>query len=117
MVTGGLRAAAYASTLAAPMMVAAGRGLIVNITWVLDRPYGVACVAVSPGFVGDPGVLTTSGGVHTTPALARECGFARRRVAGHRPWPRGADPRRGRGPSVRHLRAAHCHVTPRRDAS
>lgn len=130
MVTGGLRAAAYASTLAAPMMVTAGRGLIVNVTWVLDRPhghafyevvknatnklteqmaddlrpYGVACVAVSPGFMrlermslspeeeamtesaelpgravaalmGDPGVLAKSGGVYTTPALAREYGF------------------------------------------
>ena len=130
MAVGGLRAAAYASTLAAPVMVAAGRGLIVNITWVLDRPHGhafyevvknatnklteqmaddlrphgVACVAVSPGFmrlermslgpeeaamtesaelpgraiaalVGDPDVLAKSGGVHTTPALAREYGF------------------------------------------
>ena len=77
MFDGGLRAAAFASSLAAPAMVAAGRGLIVNITWVLDRPhghafyevvknatnkltaqmaedlrsYGVACVAVSPGFM------------------------------------------------------------------
>jgi NAD(P)-dependent dehydrogenase (short-subunit alcohol dehydrogenase family) len=77
MFTGGLRAAAYASCLAAPMMIQAGRGLIVNITWVLDRPHGhafyevvkngtnklteqmaddlrphgVSCVAVSPGFM------------------------------------------------------------------
>jgi NAD(P)-dependent dehydrogenase (short-subunit alcohol dehydrogenase family) len=77
MFAGGLRAAAFASTLAAPMMIAAGSGLIVNITWVLDRPHGhafyevvknatnklteqladdlrphdVACVAVSPGFM------------------------------------------------------------------
>lgn len=77
MFTGGLRAAAYASRLAAPTMIEAGRGLIVNITWVLDRPHGhayyevvknatnklteqladdlrphvVACVAVSPGFM------------------------------------------------------------------
>jgi hypothetical protein len=74
---GGLRAAASASRLAAPLMVARRRGLIVNITWVLDRPhdhafyevvknatnklteqmaedlrpYGIACVAVSPGFM------------------------------------------------------------------
>jgi NAD(P)-dependent dehydrogenase (short-subunit alcohol dehydrogenase family) len=77
MFNGGLRAAAYASRLAAPGMVEAGRGLIVNITWVLDRPHGhafyevvkngtnklteqmaddlrphgVVCVAVSPGFM------------------------------------------------------------------
>jgi NAD(P)-dependent dehydrogenase (short-subunit alcohol dehydrogenase family) len=77
MFAGGLRAAAYASRLAATMMTEAGRGLIVNITWVLDRPhghafyevvknatnklteqmaddlrpYGGACVAVSPGFM------------------------------------------------------------------
>ncbi len=77
MFTGGLRAAAFAATLAAPMMIEAGRGLIVNITWVLDRPHGhafyevvkngtdklteqmaddlrphgVSCVAVSPGFM------------------------------------------------------------------
>jgi NAD(P)-dependent dehydrogenase (short-subunit alcohol dehydrogenase family) len=41
MFRGGLRATAFASTLAAPMMIEAGRGLIVNITWVLDRPHGV----------------------------------------------------------------------------
>jgi NAD(P)-dependent dehydrogenase (short-subunit alcohol dehydrogenase family) len=130
MFTGGLRAAAYASTLAAPMMIQAGRGLIVNITWVLDRPHGhayyevvknatnklteqmaddlrphgVACVAVSPGFMrlermnlsaeeaamaesaefpgraiaalaADDSVLEKSGKVFTTPALAREYGF------------------------------------------
>jgi NAD(P)-dependent dehydrogenase (short-subunit alcohol dehydrogenase family) len=130
MFSGGLRAAAYASSLAAPMMVRDGRGLIVNVTWVLDRPHGhafyevvknatnklteqaaedlrphgVACVAVSPGFMRlermalspeeeamtesaelpgraivalltDPGVLTKSGGVFTTPALARQYGF------------------------------------------
>jgi NAD(P)-dependent dehydrogenase (short-subunit alcohol dehydrogenase family) len=77
MFTGGLRATAFASRLAAPMMIGAGRGLIVNITWVLDRPHGhafyevvknatnklteqladdlrphsVACVAVSPGWM------------------------------------------------------------------
>jgi NAD(P)-dependent dehydrogenase (short-subunit alcohol dehydrogenase family) len=77
MFTGGLRATACASRLAAPMMIEAGQGLIVNITWVLDRPHGhafyevvknatnklteqmaddlrphaVACVAVSPGFM------------------------------------------------------------------
>ncbi|MBV9280416.1 MAG: SDR family NAD(P)-dependent oxidoreductase, partial [Chloroflexi bacterium] len=77
MVQGGLRATAFASVLAAPLMVAAGRGLIVNTTWVLDRPhghafyetvktatnklteqmaddlrpYGVACIAVSPGWM------------------------------------------------------------------
>jgi NAD(P)-dependent dehydrogenase (short-subunit alcohol dehydrogenase family) len=130
MFTGGLRATAFASRLAAPAMVEAGKGLIVNITWVLDRPHGhafyevvknatnklteqmaddlrphgVACVAVSPGwmrlermnltpeqaaktesaeFVGravaalaaDAGVLEKSGGVFTTPELAREYGF------------------------------------------
>ena len=130
MFTGGLRATAYASRLAAPMMIEAGRGLIVNITWVLDRPhghafyevvkngtnklteqladdlrpYGVACVAVSPGFMrlermnltpeeaamtesaefpgravaalaADENVLEKSGQVLTTPALAREYGF------------------------------------------
>jgi NAD(P)-dependent dehydrogenase (short-subunit alcohol dehydrogenase family) len=130
MFAGGMGAAAYASWLAAPMMVAAGRGLIVNITWVLDRPHGhafyavvknatnrltgqmaddlrphaVACVAVSPGFMrlermnltadraataesaefagravaalaGDDNVMARSGGVLTTPALAREYGF------------------------------------------
>jgi len=42
MFAGGLRAAAYAASLAAPMMIRAGRGLIVNITWVLDRPHGHA---------------------------------------------------------------------------
>ncbi len=77
MFDGGLRAAAFASKLAAPIMIEAGSGLIVNITWVLDRPHGhafyevvknatnklteqmaddlrahsVACVAVSPGFM------------------------------------------------------------------
>jgi NAD(P)-dependent dehydrogenase (short-subunit alcohol dehydrogenase family) len=130
MFTGGLRAAAYASRLAAPVMIEAGSGLIVNITWALDRPHGhafyevvkngtnkmteqfaddlrphgVACVAVSPGFMRlermnlppdvaaltesaefpgravaalavDPDVLTKSGRVLTTPALAREYGF------------------------------------------
>ena len=130
MFRGGLRAAAFASTLAAPIMIEAGSGLIVNITWVLDRPHGhafyevvksatnkltgqmaddlrphgVACVALSPGFmrlermtltpeeaamtesaefpgravaalVDDPGVLAKSGQVLTTPGLAREYGF------------------------------------------
>jgi NAD(P)-dependent dehydrogenase (short-subunit alcohol dehydrogenase family) len=130
MFDGGLRAAAFASTLAAPMMIEAGSGLIVNITWVLDRPHGhafyevvknatnklteqmaddlrphgIACVAVSPGFMrlermdlppelaaktespefpgraiaalaSDPEVITKSGGVYVTPALAREYGF------------------------------------------
>ena len=128
MFTGGLRAAAYASSLAAPTMIAAGRGLIVNITWVLDRPHGhafyevvkngvnklteqmaddlrphgVACVALSPGFMrradltpqqaamtespefpgravaalaADLDVLAKSGQVLTTPAMAREYGF------------------------------------------
>jgi NAD(P)-dependent dehydrogenase (short-subunit alcohol dehydrogenase family) len=130
MFTGGLRAAAYTSRLVAPIMVAAGRGLIVNMTWVLDRPhghafyevvknatnklteqmaddlrpFGVACVAVSPGFMrlermdlppevattaesaefpgraiaalaADEHVLDKTGQVLTTPALAREYGF------------------------------------------
>jgi NAD(P)-dependent dehydrogenase (short-subunit alcohol dehydrogenase family) len=130
MFDGGLRAAANASRLAAPVMIAAGRGLIVNITWILDRPHGhafyevvknatnkltertaddlrphgVAVVAVSPGWMrmermnltperaaqtespefpgravaalaADPGVLERSGGVFTTPQLAREYGF------------------------------------------
>jgi NAD(P)-dependent dehydrogenase (short-subunit alcohol dehydrogenase family) len=77
MFTGGLRATAFASRLAAPMMIQAGHGLIVNLTWVLDRPHGhayyevakngtnklteqmaddlrphrVACVALSPGWM------------------------------------------------------------------
>ena len=130
MFDGGLRAAAFASTLAAPLMIEAGSGLIVNITWVLDRPhghafyevvknatnklteqmaddlrpFGIACVAVSPGFmrlermdlsaemaakaespefpgraiaalVADPNVMSKSGGVFVTPELAREYGF------------------------------------------
>jgi len=130
MFEGGLRAAMFASMLAAPPMIEAGRGLIVNMTWVLDRPHGitfyevvknatnklteqmaddlrphgVACVAVSPGWMrlermdltpeegaraesaefpgraiaalaADPNVLTKSGGVYTTPQLAREYGF------------------------------------------
>jgi len=130
MFTGGLRATAYASRLAAPMMVTARRGLIANLTWVLDRPHGhafyevvkngtnklteqmaddlrpfdVACIAVSPGFMrlermnlppdvaamtesaefpgraiaalaADDRVLSKSGRVFTTPDLAREYGF------------------------------------------
>jgi NAD(P)-dependent dehydrogenase (short-subunit alcohol dehydrogenase family) len=130
MFDGGLRAAAYASRVAAPSMVGAGRGLIVNITWILDRPHGhafyevvknatnklteqmaddlrahgVAVVAVSPGWMrlermdltdeqkartesaefpgraiaalaSDAAVLEKSGGVFTTPQLAREYGF------------------------------------------
>jgi len=130
MFTGGLRAAAYAARLAAPVMIEARRGLVVNITWVLDRPHGhafyevvkngtnklteqladdlrphgVACVAVSPGFMrlermkltpqeaamtesaefpgraiaalaADGSVLEKSGQVFTTPALAGEYGF------------------------------------------
>jgi NAD(P)-dependent dehydrogenase (short-subunit alcohol dehydrogenase family) len=130
MFTGGLRAAAYASRLAAIMMTEAKRGLIVNTTWILDRPhghafyevvkngtnklteqmaddlrpYGVACVAVSPGFMRlermnlpaeraamaesaefagraiaalavDENVLNKSGQVLTTPELARTYGF------------------------------------------
>ncbi len=68
------------------------------------RPFGIACVAVSPGWMrlermdlspeqkartesaefpgraiaalaSDPKVLEKSGGVHTTPELAREYGF------------------------------------------
>jgi len=130
MFSGGLRAAAFASCLAAPLMIEAGSGLIVNITWVLDRPhghafyevvkngtnklteqmaddlrpFGIACVAVSPGFMRlermdltpelaakaesaefpgraianlacDPNVLLKSGQVLITPDLAREYGF------------------------------------------
>jgi NAD(P)-dependent dehydrogenase (short-subunit alcohol dehydrogenase family) len=130
MFGGGLRAAAYAAMLAASIMIEARNGLIVNMTWVLDRPhghafyevvknatnklteqmaedlrpYGVACVAVSPGFmrlermnltpevaaktespefpgrgiaalVADRSVLAKSGRVLTTPELAREYGF------------------------------------------
>jgi NAD(P)-dependent dehydrogenase (short-subunit alcohol dehydrogenase family) len=130
MFSGGLRATAFVSALAAPMMLEAGSRLIVNITWVLDRPHGhafyevvknatnklteqladdlrphgIACVAVSPGFMrlermdltpeiaakaesaefsgraiaalaADPNVLAKSGGVFRTPALAREHGF------------------------------------------
>src|ERR1051325_10719027 len=130
MFEGGLRATMLASFIAAPMLIEAGRGLIVNITWVLDRPHGVtfyevvknatnklteqmaddlrphgvACVAVSPGWMrlermdltpeqgaraesaefpgraiaalaADPNVLAKSGGVYTTPQLAGEYGF------------------------------------------
>jgi NAD(P)-dependent dehydrogenase (short-subunit alcohol dehydrogenase family) len=130
MFQGGLRSTAFASVLAAPIMIGAGSGLIVNITWVLDRPHGhafyevvknatnklteqmaddlrelgIACVAVSPGFMRlermdlsrelaakaesaefpgraiaalacDPNILSKSGGVFVTPALAREYGF------------------------------------------
>ena len=130
MFDGGLRATAFASRLAAPMMIEGGSGLIVNITWVLDRPHGhafyevvknatnklteqmaddlrrhgIACIAVSPGFMRlermnltpelaakaespefpgraitalavDPDVLAKSGRVFTTPELAREYGF------------------------------------------
>src|SRR6266571_9248748 len=130
MFTGGLRATALASSLAAPMMLEAGSGLVVNITWVLDRPhghafyevvkngtnklteqmaddlrpFGVACVAVSPGWMrlermdlspeqkartesaefpgravaalaADNDVLAKSGQVFTTPRLAREYGI------------------------------------------
>jgi len=42
MFHGGLRAAAQAAALAAPAMVERRRGLIVNVTWVLDRPHGHA---------------------------------------------------------------------------
>lgn len=130
MFTGGLRATAFASSLAAPTMVRAGRGLIVNLTWVLDRPhghafyevvkngtnklteqmaddlkpFGVACLAVSPGFMrlermtlspeeasmtesaefpgraiaalaADPDVSAKTGRVWTTPGLAGIYGF------------------------------------------
>jgi NAD(P)-dependent dehydrogenase (short-subunit alcohol dehydrogenase family) len=130
MFNGGLRATAFASQIAAPLMVEAGRGLIVNTTFKITRPHGhafyevvknatnklteqmaddlrphgVACVAVSPGwmrlermqlpperaaqtespeFLGravaalaaDLNVLEKSGGVFTTPELAREYGF------------------------------------------
>jgi NAD(P)-dependent dehydrogenase (short-subunit alcohol dehydrogenase family) len=130
MFEGGLRGAAFASTLAAPLMIEAGSGLIVNITWVLDRPhghawyevvknatnkmteqmaddlrpFGIACIAVSPGFMRlermdltpelaakaesaefpgraiaalatDPNVMSKSGGLFITPQLAREYGF------------------------------------------
>jgi NAD(P)-dependent dehydrogenase (short-subunit alcohol dehydrogenase family) len=130
MFEGGLRAAAFASRLAAPLMIEAGSGLIVNITWVLDRPhghawyevvknatnkmteqmaddlrpFGIGCIAVSPGFMrlermdltpelaakaesaefpgraiaalaSDPNVISKSGGLFITPQLAREYGF------------------------------------------
>jgi NAD(P)-dependent dehydrogenase (short-subunit alcohol dehydrogenase family) len=130
MFGGGLRAAAFASRLAAPLMIEAGSGLIVNITWVLDRPhghawyevvknatnkmteqmaddlrpFGIACIAVSPGFMRlermdltpelaakaesaefpgraiaalatDASVMSKSGGLFITPQLAREYGF------------------------------------------
>jgi NAD(P)-dependent dehydrogenase (short-subunit alcohol dehydrogenase family) len=130
MFDGGLRATAFAGRLAAPLMIEQGGGLIVNTTWIMSRkqghafygvvkpatnklteqmaddlrPHGVACVAVSPGwmrlermnlpperaaqtespeFLGravaalaaDPNVLDKSGGVFTTPELAREYGF------------------------------------------
>jgi NAD(P)-dependent dehydrogenase (short-subunit alcohol dehydrogenase family) len=130
MFEGGLRAAAFASRLAAPLMIEAGFGLIVNMTWVLDRPhghawyevvknatnkmteqmaddlrpFGIACIAVSPGFMRlermdlspelaakaesaefpgraiaalatDPKVMSKSGGLFITPQLAREYVF------------------------------------------
>jgi NAD(P)-dependent dehydrogenase (short-subunit alcohol dehydrogenase family) len=130
MVNAGLRATVAASRLAAAAMVPAGRGLIVSVTWILDRPHGhafyevvknatnklteqmaddlrphgVAAVAVSPGWMrmermnlppelaartesiefpgravaalaADPDVLERSGGVFTTPELARDYGF------------------------------------------
>jgi NAD(P)-dependent dehydrogenase (short-subunit alcohol dehydrogenase family) len=103
MFTGGLRAAAYASRLAAPMMIQAGRGLIVNLTWVLDRPhghafyevvknatnklteemandlraFGVSCVAVSPGFMRLERMNLTS----EEAALAESAEFPGRAVA------------------------------------
>ena len=130
MFDGGLRAAAVASQLAAPLMIERRRGLIVNITWILSRPHGhafyevvknatnkltermaddmrphgVAVVGLSPGFMrlermslsresaaqaesaefpgravaalaSDANVLSRSGGVFTTPELARDYGF------------------------------------------
>jgi len=77
MFDAGLRATVSASRLAASLMLSAGRGLIVNVMWVLSkphghafyevvknatnklteqmaddlRPHGVAVVAVSPGFM------------------------------------------------------------------
>jgi NAD(P)-dependent dehydrogenase (short-subunit alcohol dehydrogenase family) len=130
MFGGGLRATVSASRLAAPLMIEAGRGLIVNTTFKMTRPHGhafyevvknatnklteqmaddlrphgVACVAVSPGwmrlermqlpperaaqtespeFLGrgiaalaaDPNVLEKAGGVFITPELAQEYGF------------------------------------------
>jgi NAD(P)-dependent dehydrogenase (short-subunit alcohol dehydrogenase family) len=130
MFTAGLRAAVTASRLAAPMMIAARRGLIVNITVVFARPHGhafyevvkramntlteqladdlrphgVAAVGVAPGWMrlermnlnteqaaqtesaefpgrgvaalaADPDVLARSGGIFTTPELARDYGF------------------------------------------
>jgi NAD(P)-dependent dehydrogenase (short-subunit alcohol dehydrogenase family) len=103
MFTGGLRAAAFASCLAAPMMIEAGRGLIVNITWVLDRPHGhafyevvkngvnklteqmaddlrphdVACVAVSPGWMRLERMNLTS----QEAAMTESAEFAGRAVA------------------------------------
>jgi len=46
MFDGGLRAAAYAARSAAPMMVEAGGGLIVNVTVVFDAPHGHAVYVV-----------------------------------------------------------------------
>jgi NAD(P)-dependent dehydrogenase (short-subunit alcohol dehydrogenase family) len=128
MFAGGLRATAYASRLAAPMMIEAGGGLIVNLTWVLDRPHGhafyevvkngtnklteqmaedlrphgIACVAVSPGFMrlermrlspeeaamteSDDDILAKTGLVFTTPALAREYGFTDLDGSQHSPF-------------------------------
>jgi NAD(P)-dependent dehydrogenase (short-subunit alcohol dehydrogenase family) len=133
MFTAGVRAHYQASQLAAPSMVARGRGLIVNIsTWAAQKhignvaygvskaatdkmtadmafelkPHNVCVVSLYPGlvrtekvmesaqwldltnsespeFIGravaalaaDEGVLDKSGGVFTTPELAREYGF------------------------------------------
>jgi NAD(P)-dependent dehydrogenase (short-subunit alcohol dehydrogenase family) len=44
---GGGKGIVLASRLAAPPMIEAGRGLIVNMTWVLDRPHGHAYYEVA----------------------------------------------------------------------
>ena len=139
MFSGGLRATAFASTLAAPLMVEAGRGLIVNVTWVLDRPHGVtfyevvknatnklteqmaddlrphgvACLAVSPGFMrlermdlrpGDRGEGRVAGVPRASdrrasrrPGRAREIGL---RLHHARPCPRVRLHRRRRQAAV-----------------
>lgn len=97
----GVRAAFMSSRLAAPLMISQGQGLIVNVSYLFDkydgflhydvakaalnrmafdmaadlRPYGVAAVALSPGWMRTEIVLDNFGATEETwqsiPALAR----------------------------------------------
>ena len=129
MFQGGLRATAFSSMLAAPMMIEAGSGLIVNMTWVLDRPHGVtfyevvknatnklteqmaddlrphgvACIAVSPGWMRLERMDLTP----ENAAKAESPEFPGRGIAaplhGAGPGPRVRRHRRGRQAAVRVL--------------